>query len=102
MMTAITLIERAGPQRTVAVPSAARADIALRPAELKQGAAALFFCAVIPHKLYQAIAFLELDLVFHDAALAHPVTSSIGAESWLSFVGNQKDIQTNCPMKKRE
>ena len=71
MATVIALIERAGLQRTVAVPSAMRADIALRPAQLKQGVAALLFCAVIPHKLYQALVFLELDLVFHDAALAH-------------------------------
>lgn len=43
MMTVITLIERAGPQRTEAVASAVRADIALRPAQLKQGVAALLF-----------------------------------------------------------
>jgi hypothetical protein len=76
IMTTIALINRPCFQGAVALPTALRAIIALRPTPLKQGFSTLIFRSIILHELTQAIAFLKLDFVFHDLPRIHfPVLS---------------------------
>tara|TARA_R110002167_G_scaffold22064_10_gene79370 strand:- start:26871 stop:27035 length:165 start_codon:yes stop_codon:yes gene_type:complete len=54
---------------------------------LRQDDTALFFGAVTPREFNQAVTFLELDIVFHDAPSLIPDAYQYRHEKWAEFHG---------------